>query len=104
MPHDGPDHTEPPGDIALRVKALESLLIEKGLVDAQALDEIIDTYQTKVGPQRGAKVVARAWVDADFKAHLLSDATQAIVAMGYEGRQGEHMRVVKNTDHIHNLV
>jgi len=108
MPHDGPndghDHTEPPKDIALRVKALESLLVEKGLVDPAALDEIIDTYETKVGPQRGAKVVARAWSDPEFKARLLADATTAIVDMGYEGRQGEHMRVVENTADTHNLV
>ncbi len=104
MPHDGHDHTEPPKDIALRVKALESLLIEKGLVDPDALNEIVDTYETKVGPQRGAKVVAKAWSDPDFKAHLLDDATEAIVAMGYEGRQGEHLRVVENTPHTHNLV
>ncbi len=104
MPHDGHDHTDPPGEIALRVKALESLLIEKGLVDPAALDEIVETYETKVGPQRGARVVARAWSDPEFKAHLLEDATEAIVAMGYEGRQGEHMRVVENTADIHNLV
>ena len=104
MPHDGHDHTEPPKDIALRVKALESLLIEKGLVDPDALNEIVETYETKVGPQRGAKVVAKAWSDPDFKAHLLDDATEAIVAMGYEGRQGEHLRVVENTPDTHNLV
>ena len=108
MPHDGPhdghDHTEPPNDIALRVKALESLLIEKGLVDPAALDVIVDTYETKVGPQRGAKVVARAWSDPEFKARLLEDATAAIVDMGYEGRQGEHMRVIENTADTHNLV
>ncbi len=104
MPHDGPDHTDPPEEIALRVKALQSLLIEKGLVDPDALDEIVETYETKVGPQRGAKVVARAWSDPDFKARLLDDGTAAIVDMGYEGRQGEHMRVVENTAEIHNLV
>ena len=104
MPHDGHDHTEPPKDIALRVKALESLLIEKGLVDPDALNEIVDTYETKVGPQRGAKVVAKAWSDPEFKAHLLEDGTEAIVAMGYEGRQGEHIRVVENTSDTHNLV
>lgn len=104
MPHDGHDHTEPPEEIALRVKALESLLIEKGLVDPDTLDEIVETYETKVGPQRGAKVVARAWTDPDFKARLLQDGTEAIIDMGYEGRQGEHMRVVENTATIHNLV
>ena len=104
MPHDGHDHTEPPGDIALRVKALESLLIEKGLVDPDSLDEIIETYETKIGPQRGAKVVARAWTDPDFKDRLLENGTEAIIDMGYEGRQGEHMRVVENTATTHNLV
>jgi len=104
MPHDGHDHTEPPEDIALRVKALESLLIEKGLVDPDSLDEIIETYETKIGPQRGAKIVARAWSDPDFKTRLLENGTEAIVDMGYEGRQGEHMRVVENTATTHNLV
>lgn len=105
MPHDGhDDHTEPPSEIALRVKALESLLTEKGLVDPATLDAIIDTYETKVGPHCGAKVVARAWTDDAFKARLLDDATDAIAEMGYTGRQGEHMVVVENTDDTHNLV
>ena len=105
MPHDGDDsHTDPPSDIALRVKALESLLIEKGLVDPVALDAIIETYETKVGPHCGAKVVARAWTDADYKSRLMKDATTAIAEMGYTGRQGEHMVVVENTAGIHNLV
>lgn len=96
--------TEPPSDVALRVKALESLLIEKGLVDPAALDALIDTYEHKVGPQHGAKVVARAWSDPAFKSWLLADATAAIAAMGYTGRQGEHMQVVENTPEVHNLV
>ena len=106
MPHDGHDHdhTDPPSDPALRAKALESLLVEKGLVDPAALDVIIDTYETKVGPRRGAKVVARAWTDPDFKARLLSDATAAISEFGYDGRQGEHMVVVENTPGTHNVV
>jgi len=105
MPHDGDDdHTEPPADIALRVKALESLLIEKGLVDAAALDAIIETYETRVGPHCGASVVARAWSDDAYKARLLSDATTAIAEAGYGGRQGEHMVVVENTADVHNLV
>ena len=105
MPHDGhDDHTEPPSEIALRVKALESLLTEKGLVDPATLDAIIDTYETKVGPHCGATVVARAWTDDAFKARLLDDATDAIAEMGYTGRQGEHMVVVENTDDTHNLV
>jgi nitrile hydratase len=98
------DHTEPPSDPALRVQALESLLIEKGLVDPAAIDVLIDTYETKVGPRNGARVVARAWRDPEFKQWLLTDATEAIAAMGYTGRQGEHMKVVENTPTVHNLV
>jgi len=102
--HHDHDHTEPPSDPTLRVKALESLLIEKGLVDAATIDTIIDTYENKVGPRNGAKVVARAWTDPEFKKWLLDDATAAIASMGYMGRQGEHMKVVENTDSQHNLV
>lgn len=98
------DHTEPPPDPALRVKALESLLVEKGLVDPAALDVFIDTYEHRVGPRNGARVVARAWTDAAFRERLLSDATAAIASMDYIGRQGEHMKVVENTDTVHNLV
>jgi nitrile hydratase len=105
MPHDGDDnHTDLPSDIALRVQALESLLTEKGLVDPEALDAIIDTFETKVGPHCGAKSVARAWTDMDYKSWLLKDATAAIAHMGYTGRQGEHMVVVENTAGVHNLV
>ncbi|MBL6931882.1 MAG: nitrile hydratase subunit alpha [Rhodospirillales bacterium] len=105
MPHDGhDDFTDPPSDIALRVKALESLLTEKGLVDPAALDAIIDTYETRVGPHCGAKVVARAWTDADFRLRLLEDGSAAIAEMGFVGRQGEHMVVVENTPDVHNLV
>ncbi|MCZ4280029.1 nitrile hydratase subunit alpha [Kiloniella laminariae] len=98
------DHTEPPADPVLRVKALESLLVEKGLVDPAAIDAIVETYETKVGPRNGAKVVARAWSDPAFKKHLLEDATAAISSMGYIGRQGEHMKVVENTHERHNMV
>ena len=98
------DHTEPPAELVLRVKALESLLIDKGLVDPAALDALIDTYETKVGPRNGAQVVARAWSDPTFKRWLLADATAAIASMGYTGRQGEHMKVVENTPTVHNLV
>jgi nitrile hydratase len=98
------DHTEPPSDLVLRVQALESLLIEKGLVDPAAVDALIDFYETKVGPRNGARVVARAWSDSEFKQWLLTDATAAIAAMGYTGRQGEHMKVVENTPTVHNLV
>ena len=90
--------------MALRVKALESLLVEKGLVDPAALDAIIETYEHKVGPRNGARVVARAWVDPAFKARLLEDATAAIAELGYGGRQGEHMVAVENTGETHNLV
>jgi len=98
------DHTEPPSDLELRVKALESLLVEKGLVNPEALNAIIDTYEHKVGPRNGAHVVAKAWADPDFKAALLSDATEAVASLGYTGRQGEHLKVVENTDDAHNLV
>jgi nitrile hydratase len=101
--HDG-DGQEPPSDMALRVKALESLLVEKGLVDPAALDAIIDTYEHKVGPRNGARVVARAWTDPDYRARLMADATAAIAELDYEGRQGEHMVVVENTPAVHNLV
>ncbi len=105
MSHDHDhDHTEPPSDPALRVKALESLLVEKGLVDPKAIDELVDMYETKVGPRNGAKVVARAWTDPEFKDWLLRDATAAIASMDYVGRQGEHMRVVENTPDTHNVV
>jgi len=98
------DHTDPPSELALRVRALESLLVEKGLVDPAAIDVLIDTYETRIGPRNGAKVVARAWSDAAFKQWLLEDATAAIASMGYSGLQGEHMKVVENTPKIHNLV
>ncbi len=101
MPH---DHTDPPGDIELRVKALESLLVEKGLVDPDALDALIDTYEHKVGPRNGAKLVARAWNDPDFKTWLLKDATEAIASLGYKGLQGEHMMVTENTPEVRNVV
>ena len=104
MPHDGHDHTEPPPELALRVKALESLLIEKGLVDPAALDEIIDTYEHKVGPRNGAIVVAKAWTDRDYHDLLMSDATAAVEGLGYVGRQGEHLVAVENSDTVHNLV
>src|SRR5581483_3605227 len=107
MGHDHHDHDhgqEVPSDLALRVKALESLLVEKGLVDPAALDALIDTYAHKVGPRNGARVVARAWVDPAYKQRLLTDATNAIAEMGYGGRQGEHMVVVENTPAVHNLV
>jgi nitrile hydratase subunit alpha len=93
-----------PSDPALRVKALESLLVEKGMVDPATLDAIVDTYETKVGPRNGARVVARAWVDPAFKERLLTDGTAAIAELGYGGSQGEHMVVLENTPKVHNLV
>ncbi|POA27716.1 MULTISPECIES: nitrile hydratase subunit alpha [unclassified Pseudomonas] len=97
------DHTEPPEAIALRVKALESLLIEKGLVDPTAMDALVDTYQHKVGPRNGAQVVAKAWFDPDYKKRLLEDATAAIAELGFSGVQGEDMVVVENTAAVHNV-
>src|SRR6476661_8302113 len=88
----------------LRVRALESILVEKGYVDPKALDVLIETYETKVGPRNGAKVVAKAWADPDYKARLLKDATAAIAELGFTGRQGEHMVAVENTNKVHNLV
>ena len=102
--HDHDDHQAVPSDLTLRVKALESLLVEKGVVDPAALDALIDTYEHKVGPRNGARVVARAWVDPVFKKRLLADATAAIAELGYGGRQGEHMVVVENTPTVHNLI
>lgn len=98
------DHTDPPSDLELRVKALESLLVEKGLVDPAALDVLIDTYEHKVGPRNGAKVVAKAWTEPDYKAWLLEDATEAIASLGFTGRQGEHMMTLENTPSLHNVV
>jgi nitrile hydratase len=98
------DHQVVPSDLALRVKALESLLTEKGLVDAKALDALVDRYQNKVGPRNGARVVARAWTDAAYKQRLFANATAAIAELGYGGAQGEHMLVVENTPRIHNLI
>jgi nitrile hydratase len=109
MAHDHHDHDhdhgqEPPSDLALRVKALESLLVEKGLVDPAALDAIVDHFEHKVGPRNGARVVARAWTDPAYKARLMQDATAAIAELGYSGGQGDHMVVVENTPDVHNLV
>ena len=102
--HDHDHGQEPPSDMALRVKALESLLVEKGLVDPAALDAIVDHFEHKVGPRNGARVVARAWTDPAYKARLMEDATAAIAELGYSGGQGDHMVVVENTPDVHNLV
>ncbi len=100
---EGHDHSHL-SDTELRVRSLESLLLEKGMVDPAALDTLIQTYEEKIGPQNGARVVARAWAEAEYKDWLLRDATAAIADMGYSGRQGEHMYVVENTPQTHNLV
>ncbi|MFV1492837.1 nitrile hydratase subunit alpha [Phaeobacter sp. JH18-32] len=106
MPHDHADapHSLLPPDPALRVKALETVLTRKGLIDPAALDEIIDTYQNRIGPANGARVVARAWADPEFRARLLADADPVLAELGYYGRQGEHMVVVENTAQQHNMV
>ena len=97
-------HSEPPSDPALRVKALESLLTEKKLIDPAAVDALVDTFEKRIGPRNGAKVVARAWVDPAYKKRLLSDATTAIAELGFSGMQGEDMVVVENTPKVHNLL
>ena len=97
-------HSHLPSDPELRVKAIETLLLRKGLIDSETLDELIDTYENKIGPQNGAKVVAKAWVDESYKKRLLEDATAAIRELSYQGRQGENMVVVENTPDIHNIV
>ena len=106
----GPDHAEADdehselGEMDLRVRALETVLTQKGYVDAAALDLLIDTYQTRIGPRNGARVVARAWHDPEFLAWLRRDASAAIASLGYQGRQGERMIAVENTESRHNLV
>jgi len=102
--HHDHDHQAVPSDLTLRVKALESLLVEKGLVDPAALDALIDTYEHNVGPRNGARVVARAWADPAFKQRLLSNGTAAIAELGFSGTQGEDMVVLENTSKVHNLV
>ena len=97
-------HSHLPSDPELRVKAIETLLLRKGLIDSETLDELIDTYENNIGPQNGAKVVAKAWVDESYKKRLLADATAAIRELSYQGRQGENMVVVENTPDIHNIV
>ena len=108
MPHGSSSHDHPhsllPSDPALRVQALETLLIKKGLIDAESIDEIIDTYENKIGPRNGASVVAKAWVDFDFREALLRDATATVAALGFYGRQGEHIVVLENTETTHNMV
>jgi nitrile hydratase len=110
MAHDTHDtdhphaHDAAPSDVALRVKAIESLLAEKGLIVPEALDAIVETYQTRVGPRNGARVVARAWTDPAYRQRLLDNGSAAIAELGYSGVQGEDMVVVENTPQVHNMV
>lgn len=101
-------HTHPhsllPSDPALRVKAIETLVVDKGLVDPEAIEALIEAYSEQIGPQNGAKVVARSWTDSEYRSKLLDDATAAISELGFSGLQGEHMVAVENTDKIHNVV
>ncbi|MBT6441929.1 MAG: nitrile hydratase subunit alpha [Alphaproteobacteria bacterium] len=105
MSHDhSHDHDPLEKGTALRVRALEELLVAKGLVTSEALDTVISHYENNVGPRNGASVVAKAWVDADFKARLLADGPATLEALGFKGFQGEHMRVIENTPDVHNMV
>ena len=108
MPHDHHDHDHEHGsdldEMTARVMALETLLTEKGIIDPAALDAIVEEYETRIGPRNGAHVVAKAWSDPEFRAWLERDATAAIGALGYTGRQGEHMQAVFNTAEVHNMV
>ena len=98
------NHSNALSEIEIRVKALESLLIDKGYVEPATLEALVDTYENKIGPRNGAQVVAKSWVDPTFKTWLLDDATNAIASLGFTGRQGEHMVCVENTAQVHNLV
>lgn len=98
------DHQAVPSDVALRVKALESILVEKGMIDPATIDAVIETYESKIGPRNGARVIAKAWVDPAYRKRLLADGTAAIAELGYGGSQSEHMVVVENTATVHNLI
>ncbi len=104
--HEHAEHAEHSelSDVQLRVRALETVLTEKGYVDPAALDELVETYERRVGPRNGALVVAKSWVDPEFRRWLLADATEAVAALGYAGRQGEHLLAVENTPAVHNVV
>ena len=106
MPHDHDDHAHHllPSDPELKLKALERILLDKGLVQAEAIDEIIDSYAHKIGPHRGAELVARAWTDTAFKKQLFENTDAVLAEMGFSGRQGEHVVIVENTPECHNLV
>ena len=98
------DHQVVPDDIALRVRALESVLVDKQMLDPAALDDVVDAYENRIGPRNGAQVVARAWTDPEYKSRLLDDGTAAIAELGFGGAQGEHMVVIENTPDVHNFV
>ena len=98
------NHQVVPSDPALRVKSLESLLVDKGLVDPKALDTLIDEYENKIGPRNGARVIAKAWTDPEYKKRLLADGSAAIAELGFTGLQGEHMVVLENTPKVHNVI
>jgi nitrile hydratase len=102
--HDHGHHERPASQSELRARALEALLVERGLVSTDAIDAIVEYYENDVGPQNGARVIARAWVDADYRARLLGDGSSAIGELGYGGVEGEHMVVVENTPEIHNVI
>ena len=102
--HNHHDHSLLPEEPELRVKAIETLLLNKGIINSDTVNELIDTYENKIGPRNGAKVVAKAWVDPEYKKRLLENATKAIEELSYTGRQGEHMVVVENTPEVHNVV
>jgi nitrile hydratase len=104
MGHDHHDHGSELSETQRRVRALETILVEKGYVDPAALDELVDTYETKVGPHNGARVVAKAWADPDYRAWLFSDSGAAIASLGYGGRQGENIVALENTPAVHNMV
>ena len=97
-------HASELGEMQMRVRALETILLEKGLIEPAALDELIETYETKIGPRNGARVVAKAWVDPDFREALLADGTAAIGALGFGGRSGNHLVALENTPSVHNMV
>jgi nitrile hydratase len=98
------DHGSELSEMQLRVRALETVLAEKGYIDPAALDLIVEAYETRIGPQNGARVVAKAWTDADFKRRLLADGSAAVSSLGYESRVGDHLVVVENSERLHNMV
>jgi nitrile hydratase len=108
QPHEPHDHDHAHGselgEMQLRVRALETILLEKGLIEPAALDELIETYETRIGPRNGARVVAKAWLDADFRTQLFADGTAAIGALGFGGRSGNHLVALENTPSVHNMV